>query len=95
MKTSASGALCAVNLQDAAAVPQQRLGKRVAQFSSARMNEVCAALWFPLGVIQAQLARISVCPRISTGRPVCLRSLALVSGSVSQLPAYQQRLYRR
>ncbi len=35
---------CAVNLHNAVTVSQQRLGKRVAQLSSARMNEVCAAL---------------------------------------------------
>ena len=39
----------AVNLHNAVTVSQQRLGKRVAQLSSARMNEVCAALRFPLG----------------------------------------------
>jgi mRNA interferase MazF len=32
---------CAVNLHNAVTVSQQRLGKRVAQLSSARMNEVC------------------------------------------------------
>ena len=40
---------CAVNLHNAVTVSQQRLGKRVAQFSSARINEVCAALRFSLG----------------------------------------------
>jgi hypothetical protein len=40
---------CAVNLHHAVTVSQQRLGKRVAQLSSARMNEVCAALRFSLG----------------------------------------------
>ena len=40
---------CAVNLHNAVTVSQQRLGKRVAQLSSARMNEVCAALRFSLG----------------------------------------------
>ena len=40
---------CAVNLHNAVTVPQQRLGKRVAQLSSARMNEICAALRFSLG----------------------------------------------
>jgi mRNA interferase MazF len=40
---------CAVNLHNAVTVSQQRLGKRVAQLSSARMNEVCAALHFALG----------------------------------------------
>ncbi len=42
-------ARCAVNLHNAVTVSQQRLGKRVAQLSSARMNEVCAALRFSLG----------------------------------------------
>ena len=40
---------CAVNLHNAVTVSQQRLGKRVALLSSARMNEVCAALRFSLG----------------------------------------------
>jgi mRNA interferase MazF len=40
---------CAVNLHNSVTVSQQRLGKRVAQLSSARMNEVCAALRFSLG----------------------------------------------
>ncbi len=40
---------CAVNLHNAVTVSQRRLGKRVAQLSSARMNEVCAALRFSLG----------------------------------------------
>ena len=40
---------CAVNLHNAVTVSQQRMGKRVAQLSSARMNEVCAALRFSLG----------------------------------------------
>jgi hypothetical protein len=40
---------CAVKLHNAVAVPHQRLRKRVAQLSSARMNEVCGALRFPLG----------------------------------------------
>jgi hypothetical protein len=39
---------CAVNLH-LAVTCQQRLGKRVARLSSARMNEVCAALRFSLG----------------------------------------------
>jgi mRNA-degrading endonuclease toxin of MazEF toxin-antitoxin module len=41
--------LCAVNLHNAVTVSQGRVGKRVAQLSSARMNEVCAALRFSLG----------------------------------------------
>jgi mRNA interferase MazF len=40
---------CVVNLHNAVTVSQERLGKRVAQLSSARMNEVCAALRFSLG----------------------------------------------
>jgi mRNA interferase MazF len=40
---------CAVNLHNAVTVSQQRLGKRVAQLSSARMDEVCAALRFSVG----------------------------------------------
>jgi mRNA-degrading endonuclease toxin of MazEF toxin-antitoxin module len=40
---------CAVNLHHAVTVSQQRLGKRVAHLSSARMNEICAALRFTLG----------------------------------------------
>ena len=44
MKTS-----CAVNLHNAVTVSQDRLGKRVAQLSAVRMNEICAALRFSLG----------------------------------------------
>jgi mRNA interferase MazF len=40
---------CAINLHNAVTVSQQRLGRRVAQLSDARMNEVCAALRFSLG----------------------------------------------
>lgn len=40
---------CAINLHNAVTVSQQRLGKRLAQLSSARMSEVCAALRFSLG----------------------------------------------
>jgi len=42
-------ARCTVNLHNAVTVLRQRLGKRVAQLSSTRMNEVCAALRFSLG----------------------------------------------
>jgi mRNA interferase MazF len=42
-------ALCAVNLHNAVTVSQHRLGKRVAQLNSLRMNEICAALRFSLG----------------------------------------------
>ena len=40
---------CAVNLHNAVTVSQDRLGKRVAQLSSVRMHEICAALRFALG----------------------------------------------
>lgn len=40
---------CAVNLHNAVTISQDRLGKRVAQLSSLRMSEVCAALRFSLG----------------------------------------------
>ena len=40
---------CAVNLHNAVTVWQDRLGRRVAQLSSGRMNEICAALHFSLG----------------------------------------------
>lgn len=40
---------CAVNLHNAVTVSQQRLGKRVASLSDARMQQVCAALRFSLG----------------------------------------------
>jgi len=40
---------CAVNLHNAVTVSQERLGRRVAQLSSARMDEICAALRFSLG----------------------------------------------
>ena len=42
-------ASCAVNLHNAVTVFQERLGRRVGQLSSERMNEVCAALRFSLG----------------------------------------------
>ena len=40
---------CAVSLHNAVTVSQHRLGKRVAQLNSLRMNEICAALRFSLG----------------------------------------------
>lgn len=40
---------CAINLHNAVTVSQNRLGKRVAQLSSARMHEICAALRFAVG----------------------------------------------
>ena len=42
-------AACAVNLHNAVTISQKRLGRRVAQLSSWRMREVCAALRFSLG----------------------------------------------
>jgi len=39
----------AINLHNPVTVLQERLGKRVAQLSSARMHEICAALRFSLG----------------------------------------------
>ena len=40
---------CAVNLHNAVTISQNRLGRRVAQLSSLRMREVCAALRFSVG----------------------------------------------
>ena len=40
---------CVVNLHNAVTVSQDRLGKRVATLSNARMKQVCAALRFSLG----------------------------------------------
>lgn len=40
---------CTVNLHNAVTVSQARLGRRVAQLGSARMDEICAALRFSLG----------------------------------------------
>ena len=40
---------CAVNLHNAVTISQNRLGRRVAQLSSLRMGEICAALRFSLG----------------------------------------------
>lgn len=42
-------ASCAVNLHNAVTVSQDRLGRRLAQLSSVRLGEVCAALRFSLG----------------------------------------------
>jgi mRNA interferase MazF len=42
-------ACCAVNLHNAVTVAQERLGRRVAQLSSTRMSEICAALRFSVG----------------------------------------------
>ena len=40
---------CAVNLHNTVTISPGRLGKRVAQLSSLRMNEICATLRFALG----------------------------------------------
>lgn len=40
---------CAVNLHNPVTVTQERLGRRVAQLSPARMHQICAALRFSLG----------------------------------------------
>ncbi len=40
---------CAVNLHNMVTVSQQRLGKRLARLSNARLNEICAALRFSIG----------------------------------------------
>jgi mRNA interferase MazF len=40
---------CAVNLHNPVTVAQERLGKRLAQLSSSRMDRICAALRFSLG----------------------------------------------
>ena len=40
---------CAVNLHNAVTVAQARLGRRVANLSAGRMQEICAALRFSLG----------------------------------------------
>jgi mRNA interferase MazF len=46
--------VCAVNLHNAITVPQDQLGKRVAQLSSLRLNELCVALGFSLGCDSSQ-----------------------------------------
>lgn len=40
---------CVVNLHNTVTVSRQRLGKRMARLSSARMSEICVALGFSLG----------------------------------------------
>ena len=40
---------CAVNLHNVVTLTQKRLGRRVAQLTSSRMREICAALRFSLG----------------------------------------------
>ena len=42
-------ASCAVNVHNAIAVSQDRLGKRVAQLGERRMREICVALQFAVG----------------------------------------------
>jgi mRNA interferase MazF len=42
-------ARCAVNLHNVTTVVESKLGRRVARLSSARMNEICAAIGFSLG----------------------------------------------
>ena len=46
---------CAVNLHNTVSVSQNRLGRRVAQLSSLRMGEICAALRFSLGCDLSEL----------------------------------------
>ena len=74
---------CAVNLHNAVTVSQQRLGKRVAQLSSARMNEVCAALRFSLGCDSNQL--------VETFRlvPPCISQTAFRAGRPFQEQAWE------
>lgn len=40
---------CVVNLHNIVTVPQNELGRLVAQISSSRMDQICAALRFSLG----------------------------------------------
>lgn len=40
---------CTVNLHNAITISQNRLGRRVAHLSTARMRQICAALRFSLG----------------------------------------------
>jgi mRNA interferase MazF len=40
---------CAVNLHNMVTVSQQRLGRRVAQLSAARLRQICAAVRFSVG----------------------------------------------
>lgn len=40
---------CTVNLHNAVTISQERLGRRVAHLSSARMAEICVAIRFSLG----------------------------------------------
>jgi mRNA-degrading endonuclease toxin of MazEF toxin-antitoxin module len=40
---------CAVNLHNAVTISQARLGRRISDLSTMRMEQVCAALGFALG----------------------------------------------
>lgn len=40
---------CAINVHNAVTVSQNRLGKRVAQLSPVRLNQLCVAIRFSLG----------------------------------------------
>ncbi len=40
---------CAINLHNIVTVPRQGLGRRVAQLSERRLDQVCAAIAFALG----------------------------------------------
>jgi mRNA interferase MazF len=40
---------CAVNLHNLVTVSQQRLGRRVARLTDARLGEICAAVRFSIG----------------------------------------------
>jgi mRNA interferase MazF len=42
---------CAINLHNAVTISQQRLGRRVANLSEERMEQICAALRFSLGCL--------------------------------------------
>jgi len=41
--------VCAVNLHNLVTVPQAAVGRRLAQLTTTRLREVCAALAFALG----------------------------------------------
>jgi hypothetical protein len=74
---------CAVNLHNAVTVSQRRLGKRVAQLSSARMRCVprCGSLWV---VMQTSYRERPVCIRIFFPFPnlVCPRLLSVELGGL-------------
>jgi hypothetical protein len=57
---------CAVNLHNAVTVSQPRLGKREAQLTSARTNEVCAAIPLSLDCNASQLlGMLRLSPKLS------------------------------